>query len=249
MAFQIVRNETLIAVCNSVAGLIGYPTTKDAVGSQDPKMQQIVATINMASKDLLTMATWQEMVREAQIVVVADFPGQTEKEYDLPEDYYQFIDQTQNNLTTKLPTRNPMAAVQWQTIKALMPAATVHTMWRVKGNKMCFLYPPSTPETIQFEYVSCAYVQDADDATLYKNIADKNADVFLLDPDLIMQLSRARWLEVNGFDSGAAMRDFQRLYDNRIGGPQGAPVLNMSNSGAGSVLINIGNVPQTGYGL
>jgi hypothetical protein len=247
MAFQIVRNETLIEVCNAVAGLIGYTKTKDAVGSQDPKMQQIVATVNMAAKDLLSMSNWQEMVREAQIVVVQDEIGQIEKEYDLPEDYHQFIDQTQNNLTTKLPTRNPMAAVQWQTVKALMPTATVQTLWRVKGNKMCFLYPPATPETIQFEYVSCAYVQDADDATLYKNVADKNADVFLLDPDLIMQLSRARWLELNGFDSGAAMRDFQRLYDNRIGGPQGAPVLNMSG-GAGSVLINIGNVPQTGYG-
>lgn len=248
MAFQIVRNETLIAACNTVAGLIGYPTTKDAVGSQDPKMQQIVASINMAAKDLLSMYTWQEMVREARVDVFQDYKGQTEKEYPLPEDYYQFIDQTQNNLTTKMPVRNPVAAVQWQTMKTLMPGSTVQTMWRVKGNKMCFLYPPATPETIQFEYVSCAWAQDADDATLYKNIADKNGDTFLLDPDLITQLGRARWLEINGFDSGAAMRDFQRLYDNRTGGATGAPVLSMSG-GAGSVLINLGNLPQTGYGL
>ena len=248
MAFQIVRNETLIAACNTVAGLIGYPPTKDAVGSQDPKMQQIVAAINMAAKDLLSMYAWQEMVREAQIIVVQDAPGQVEKDYDLPEDYFQFIDQTQNNLTTRMPVRNPMAAVQWQTVKTIMPSATVQTMWRVKGNKMCFLYPPAKPETIQFEYISCAWAQDADDPTLYKNIANKNADVFLLDSDLLIQLGRARWLEINGFDSGAAMRDFQRLYDNRVGGPQGSPVLSMAG-GTGNVLINIGNLPQTGYGL
>lgn len=248
MAFQIVRNETLIEACNTVAGLIGYPTTKDAVGSQDPKMQQIVATINMAAKDLLTMYTWQEMIREGQVVVEQDAPGQVEKECDLPEDYYQFIDQTQNNLTTGRPVRNPTAAVQWQTVKTIMPSATVHTMWRVKGNKMCFLYPPVSPETIQFEYVSCAWAQDADDATMFKNVANKNGDLFLLDPDLIIQLGRARWLEINGFDSGSAMRDFQRLYDNRVGGPQGSPVLNMGGP-VGNVLISINNVPQTGYGL
>jgi hypothetical protein len=248
MAFQIVRNETLMAACNSVAGLIGYPQTKDAVGSQDPKMQQIVAAINLAAKDLLSMYTWQEMVREAQVIIQQDAVGQIEKDYDLPEDYFQFIDQTQNNLTTGRPVRNPIAAVQWQAVKTLMPSATVHTMWRVKANKMCFLYPPATPETIQFEYISCAWAQDADDPELYKNVANKNGDTFLLDPDLITQLGRARWLEMSGFDSGAAMRDFQRLYDNRTGGTTGAPILNMGGP-VGNVLISIANVPQTGYGL
>lgn len=247
MAFQIVRNETLIAACNTVAGLIGYPSTKDAVGSQDPKMQQIVATINMAAKDLLSMYDWQEMVREGRISVFQDYMGQTEKEYSLPEDYLKFVDQTQNNLTTKMPSRNPMAAVQWQAVKTLMPGLAVQTMWRVKGNKICFLYPTVEPQTLQFEYISCAWVQDADDATVFKNVANKNGDLFLLDPDLIVQLGRARWLEINGFDSGAAMRDFQRLYDNRTGGATGAPVLNMSG-GAGSVMISVGNLPQTGYG-
>jgi hypothetical protein len=245
MAFQITRNSTLIQAVNAMAALIGYPTSLDPAGSNDPKMIQMIASINAAASDLITMRDWQVLSRNGQVTVASVEPGQTEIAMPLPEDFGRFVDQTQNNATARLPSHNPMLAREWQAIKTLAPGVNTNLQWRVRGGKLCFLNPTVTPQTLTFEYQSCAWVEDADDSDLFKNIVVKNGDIMLLDPDLIVMAGRVRWLETNGFDSGVAMRDFQRLYDNRIGNDTGAPVLNMSRGGS-SALIGYHNIPTMG---
>lgn len=245
MAFQITRNSTLIKAVNAMSALIGYPTSFDPAGTTDPKMIQMIASINASANDLITMRDWQVLSRNGQVTVASEYPGQTEISVPLPEDFGRFVDQTQNNATARMPAQNPMLAREWQAIKTLTPGANTNLLWRVRGNELCFLNPTVSPQTLSFEYQSCAWVEDADDADLFKNIVNKNGDIMLLDADLIVLGGRVRWLEINGFDSGVAMRDFQRLYDNRIGNDTGAPVLSMSG-GMGAGLLGYHNIPVMG---
>ncbi len=92
-------------------------------------------------------------------------------------------------------------------------------------------------------------MRDSDDVSLYKNRVTKNGDVVLLDPYLVTLLTRVKWMEMKGFDSAAAMRDFQVAYENRKGNERGAPVLTMARDYRFPYINPIANTPDTGIGV
>jgi len=63
------------------------------------------------------------------------------------------------------------------------------------------------------------------------------------------QLSRAKWLEMKGLDSSAAMRDFQVGFENRKGNERGSPVLSLVRNGLTPYINAYRNLPDTGYGV
>jgi hypothetical protein len=99
-------------------------------------------------------------------------------------------------------------------------------------------------------YLSRALVQDADDPTLFKNVANKNGDTFQLDGILMTLLTRVKWLEAKGFDSSAAIRDFLLAFDSRTGAEKGANILNMARGRQDYPYIGVGNLPEASlYGM
>lgn len=247
--YAITRYETLSSVVNQICQKIGFPASADPAGSTDPVIIKIIAAVNDAATDMLNMYPWQEMQRQGTLSVVASVPGESERSFDLPDDYFGFVDQTQNDASVRRPVWNPLTALDWQSIKNLTPIVTFELMWRVRENKIWFLSPPTAAHTFTYEYISQGWCTDADNPTLYKNEATKNGDTFLLDGYLISLLGRAKFQESSGFDSMFAQRDFMRAFDNRVGQSAGAPMLNIAGGAfAPFRLINGMNAPQTGYG-
>jgi hypothetical protein len=121
-------------------------------------------------------------------------------------------------------------------------------LWRIKGGKWEIKSPPVEEQTITMEYISQGWVTDADTADLFKNRATKNGDVLLLDNYLTYYLAKAKWLEVKGFDSAAAMRDFNVAFGQRFTVDQGAPVLSLINR-TGYRYLDYWNIPDTNYGV
>jgi hypothetical protein len=111
MPFQLISDSSLSAIVGNVAAMVGYPTPTDAAGSTDPAVAQMVQATNMAGIDLLSMYDWQELVKPYQISISADSPGQTEKAFALPEDFFDWIDQTNWNATNQLPSLGPVARI------------------------------------------------------------------------------------------------------------------------------------------
>ncbi|MCS6944190.1 MAG: hypothetical protein RMK97_02035 [Sutterellaceae bacterium] len=230
MPVSIERNPTLLDVVDDLARVTGFSNAlTDAAGSTDPAVGQFVAAANYAARELLQENVWPHLIREHTITVQAATPGQAVREYDLPEDFYSLVLQTGNDGTNQVHAFGPLSPAVWQSIRTLSPLAPGHNlMWRLVGEtKIAFLYPPSSPTTFRFEYLSQAYVQDADDLTLFKNIARKNGDRFLFDETLIKLLARVKWLETKGFDAGAATADYQRALQARVRRLDGAQVLSM----------------------
>lgn len=248
MAFQIVNESTLSAIVQNVASMVAFPVPSDPAGDPDPTVQQFVQAANMAGIELLTMYDWQELIKNYQIPITATFNGQKEKAFPLPEDFFDWIDQTNWNATTQFPSLGPVSAQMWQQLLIRTTLPTLSFYWQVRDNMIYVLAPPSSPQTMNVFYMSQAWVQDQDDPTLYKNRITKNGDKALLDATLITLYTRVKWLEMKGLDSAAAMRDFQITYDNRRGSEKGAPVLSMARDFRYPYIQPLVNTPDTGYG-
>lgn len=248
MAFQLITDNTLSAIVQNVAQLVSFPTPADPAGDTDPAVVQMVQSVNLAGIDLLAMNDWQELTKTHTISIQASPPGVSEQAFALPDDFYEFVDQTQWNSTMQWPAIGPVSPQAWQQLLIRQTLPTLSFYWQIRDNSLYILSPPTAAQTLSFFYQSVAWVRDQDTSTLYKNRAVKNGDVILLDAYLVTLLARVKWLEMKGFDSSAAMRDFQVNYENRKGNEKGAPVLNMVRNYGFPYLNAINNLPDTGYG-
>jgi hypothetical protein len=248
MAFQIVNESTLSAIVQNVASMVAFPVPSDPAGDPDPTVQQFVQAANMAGIELLTMYDWQELIKNYQIPITASFNGQKEKGFALPEDFFDWIDQTNWNATTQFPSLGPVSAQMWQQLLIRTTLPTLSFYWQVRDNLIYVLAPPDSPQTMNVFYMSQAWVQDQDDPALFKNRITKNGDKCLLDATMITLYTRVKWLEMKGLDSAAAMRDFQITFDNRRGSEKGAPVLSMARDFRFPYIQPLVNTPDTGYG-
>jgi hypothetical protein len=227
----------------------------DPVGSADPNLVMMRTAANLASLEMLNAYEWSQLTKQAEITVetiIPPSPGQaTEQAYDLPGDFYRFIDQTQWNGSMRFPAVGPVAPQGWMTYMVFPISANFTLTWQIRQNQIWFLNPPQAPgSAFRFMYLSQALVQDADDPNLYKNVATKAGDVFQLDGILMVLLTRVKWLEARGFDSSAAVRDFLLAFDSRIGAQKGANILNMGGGRHDYPYIGIGNLPEASlYGM
>lgn len=249
MAIDII-NLTYGSAIQYIAQLVGHSIPTDAAGSSDPAIQQMGAAINVSLGEMLTKHEWQDLTVRASLNVVADFAGQKEKGFDLPTDFYRFIDQSQWAASTMLPAVGPVSNQAWMGYTVRNWAMVLTLYWQMREDKLWFLNPPfPTGVPFDYMYLSRAQVIDADDATLFKNICTKNGDKFKLDGYLIALLARTKYLEWKGFDASAAMRDFLTAFESRAGADKGAPVLSLSRPMGFPLITPLINTPDTGYGF
>lgn len=249
MAYQIIDDSSLSAIVQNVAAMVSYPIPNDPAGDPDPAVRQMVQAVNMAGTELLAMYDWQELTKTYTIEIEQDAPGQKEKAFDLPEDFYDWIDQTQWNATNRFPALGPVSPQMWQQLLIRPVLPTLSFYWQVRDNKLYILAPQESPQFFNFFYQSAAWVKDQDNPNLYKNRATKNGDIILLDAQVMTLFTRVKWLEMKGFDSSAAMRDFQVSYENRKASEKGSPVLSMARDFRFPYIQPLVNTPDTGYGI
>lgn len=246
--YQITTYGTLKQCVQDLAAMVGFPKPEEPSASKDPAVQQMISAVNQAGADMLNIYDWQQMVKPFEIVIKADFAGQKEKSFDLPPDFWCFIDQTQWNKDTRLPAIGSVSPQQWQQIKIRLAAIVLTIMWQIRDNKLWVLSPPVEPQTLSFFYMSRGWVRDGKNPDLYKNIASEDADQILFDDYLVTLLARVKWLQMKGFDATASQQDFKLNYEIRKGKAKGAPILSLVKR-AGFPYLNMAtNVPDTGFG-
>jgi hypothetical protein len=249
------NEATLASVIQTAARLLSLPVPQDPAGSTDPNIMLMRSVANIASLEMLNLYEWSQLTKMASIDVFTTAPPSssqaTETSFDLPQDFYRFIDQTQWNGAMRFPAVGPVAPQGWMTYMVFPISANFTLTWQVREGKIWFLNAPPTPgQQFRFMYLSRALVQDADNPDLYKNVATKNGDKFVLDGILMTLFTRQKWLEAKGFDSSAAVRDFLTAFDSRVGAQKGANILNMAGGRHDYPYIGIGNLPEASlYGM
>lgn len=253
--YQMNDYSSLQTVVQTVCSMVSLPIAADPAGSTDPNIILMRTATNLASLEMLNAYEWSQLTKQGLINVntaLPPTPGEAvELAFDLPGDFYRFIDQTQWNAAMRFPAVGPVAPQGWMTYMVFPISANFTLTWQIRQNQIWFLNPPPAPgQDFRFMYLSRALVRDADDPDLYKNVADKNGDLFQLDGILMVLLTRIKWLEAKGFDSGAAVRDFLLAFDSRIGAQKGANILNMAGGRHDYPYIGIGNLPEASlYGM
>jgi len=239
--------STLQTLINTCCALLSLSQPSDAAGSPDPNVVLMRTAASLASLEMLNAYEWADLTKRGSITVVASGapppPGEsTELGFALPEDFFRFIDQTQQPLAI-----GPVTPQGWMVHAT---SATSRLTWQVRERQIFFLNPPPAPgQDFKFMYLSQALVRDADNPDLFKNVATKNGDVFVLDGILMALITKVKWLEAKGFDSAAALRDFLLAFDSRVGAQKGAHVLSLVG-GRGPSYLGPGNVPEGSiYGM
>lgn len=248
MAFSINTEQTLANIVESVCLMTGYPPTSTPTASTDPAIKQMIAAANQSLGDLLDAYDWPVLIREGEIEILADFAGQQQKGFDLPEDFYKWIDQTQWSKEMQLPAMGPVSPQGWMsyTVRNWTPQLTLY--WQVRQKKLHVLSPPyPVPAHFVFQYISRASVVDETDPTLLKNYFEKDGDTTFHDPMVITMLARLKFLEYKGFDTTAATRDYAKALEARTGVDKGAPVLSLTRQ-AVFPYISVANVPDSSFG-
>jgi len=252
VANQIIFKKTLLDIVSAVAQRVGFASSiTDAVGSTDPAVLQFVKAVNDAMNDMIGEWQWPDFIQPATISVVQDFPGQVTKQFALPDDFFSFIQRTQNDATALWPAYNTINPQTWQALQTIAVGITIQVMWRYRAGKFEVLFPPSNAHTFRFEYLSCGFVVDQDDPTSLKNFANKNGDIIQFDSYLVELYATAKWKEIKGFDTTTAMAAFARAYDQRYNRQQTAEIVSMVGGTGpynGIHLIDAANLPITGYG-
>lgn len=237
----------LINTINMVATSVGHPRTNDPVGTTDEAILRMVYQANAACIDLMTMADWQVLSNTATISIFSDTPGQVEKAFDLPADFFAMVDDSHWNRSTQLPALGPVNSQDWQWLIVRQAKVTIRFMWRLRDGKLWIKSPPDSPQDLTFEYIQKNWAIDGQNG-FGKSYMDKNEDYHLFPWQLVVYFTRAKWLESEGYDAGEAQKDFKRAFDYFTGTDKGATALSLVPGVGFPYLDAIRNLPDTGYG-
>lgn len=248
--YDITTYSTLASIVRELSTMVGFPKPADPAGSSDPAVAQMVSSVNQAGADMMNLYDWQNLCKRGELLIEADYEGQSEKAFDLPPDFWSFIDQTQWNKDTRLPALGPVSPQAWMQLEVRNPKIVLTMLWQIRDGKLWIQTPPApgNGQRFVFMYITRGWVRDADNPDLYKNMASKNGDSILFDDYLMVLLARVKWQSIKGFDTTSAMNDFRLNYENRKGRNKGAPVLSLVSNAGLPYLNMLTNVPDTGYG-
>ena len=245
------RYATAGTIIRAAARKIGLQDATDPYASTDPDYVRLTALLDEVGKELAETHEWSNLLVEHP-GIVGD--GAT-VDWDLPSDFLDMVEQTGWNRTSQRPLRGSMSPQLWQYRKAVS-LNPIYAEFRLDQNVVRILPAIPTGETVKFEYRSRAWVRPAASGlgngnTLGTTGADScvvTGDWVLFDPVLAQRALELAWKEESGFDTSAAQSSFQRSLDRAEERTEGAPVLRLSNRRRSVRLIDITNLPDTGYG-
>ena len=227
---------------DTVAGIVSAIQSEFSLAQSpsDATAQQLIALINSAGRELLLAYPWQQLSRDYTVNLVADT-----EQYDLPEDWEYFEDQTQWDDTNHWPLMGPSSPQEWRWVKSgNIGVSGPRLRYRVRANKMQ-VFPSTTTSVLSMEYISAYWVESAAGDVGYRAVQNSD-NVVRLDPFLLQKYAKLKFWEIKGFDTTAFKDDFLRVYFGLIGKDKGAPVLSLNRRRAYPYLTTA-NVPEANW--
>lgn len=237
---------TWLEATNLTLQSVGHPVTADIPSSPDEAVLRCGFYVNQICNEILYGMDWEDLTKFATLNIVQDFPNQTEKGFDLPADFADFVDDTQWNASNQMPAIGPVSPQDWQWLVVRQAQITTRFMWRLRGGQLWIKSPPAVSQPFTYEYISKNWARDASDTP--KELMTLNNDYHIFPWNLVVLGARKKWLENEGYDSVVAASDYQRAWEFYSGSDKGATALSLV-PGVGYPYINaVRNLPPTGFG-
>lgn len=207
----------------------------------DANVAQLVQLLNSLGRRLLLENNWLQTRKEKTYTATA-----SQTSFTLPTDFFSYVDQTAWNRTRRLPLA-PVSPQQWQALQAGPVATVLPILFRPQDGVLQLSTGAALNDVVAFEYTSTWWVHASGGTAPTKDSATATGDVLWIERQVLMDGLKASWLQAKGFDSSAALNDFDgSLAAAMARNAQAAPVLSLNG---GQRLSLFGpNVPETGFG-
>jgi hypothetical protein len=220
---------------------VGLPRVTDPFVSNDPQYQRMISMLNIAGNALIEFHPWTRLQVNGTIVTI---PG--ESIYPLPDDFSSITDSTVWKKGTLQPGVGSVSPQWWAYFTNVPLVGTISVVYRERRGSFEVIPTPDSEFFITYEYISRAWVLTGS-ATRRDNVT-QYSDVVLHDPLLISRYLKLRFLEALGFDSQTAKDEFNFVLESISSKDKSAPILTSAVSTGIGRLIDINNLPETGYG-
>jgi hypothetical protein len=219
---------TAQSVIKQIVGELGLPAPADITTASDVQSVQLLSLLNSAGNELMLYYPWEQFVKEWVFDTEFD-----KGDYDLPEDYKYFTDQTQWDRTDHWPLLGPKSAQEWSWLKGALVAALPRLRFRVADNQFKIWPIPKasgSPATynLAMEYISRFWVNNAASTPPFTDMITQNSDVLMYDPWLLIKFVKFKFYELKGFATTGVNADFMRIFNNLTGKDTGAKILSLS---------------------
>lgn len=223
--------------------------TNTVSGSEDDGIKQLRGLLNEGVTDLTKSGeSWPALQREATFVSVAA-ENQGALATIAPYGFLYIVQDTIFDRTQRIPIFGPRGAQLWQQGKALPYTGPWYSYRIWQGNIMCQPNPPAN-HTVAFEYASNYAVQGvtspSNPALTYRSRFLYDADVFLLDEDLLFAWLDFKWRLEKGLGSAAQKRAYEVLKAQAMGNDNAKREINLAGPTAAvvpGIFVPAGNWP------
>jgi len=235
---------TAIQILTQVAAELGLPRPASVVGT-DVQSQQLLGALNAGGNELLTYYPWAFLSKDWSFATIQD-----QANYDLPEDWSYFVDQTQWDSTNRWPLLGPKSPQEWAWLRGGMVASAPRLRYRVRdGQFQLWPIPVAgsdgsfSPYTLTMEYVKDNWVDKGGGSE--GSMIDLDGDIAAYNPWLLIKYTKYKFYISKGFADAAkeAQSNFLRMFDSLTGKDVGAGILSMSPVRTPQFL-GINNIPD-----
>ncbi|MFZ4761280.1 MAG: hypothetical protein ACOYK8_00495 [Alphaproteobacteria bacterium] len=227
---------SLLTMVQGVADKIGVARPAYIIANADQTVRRLLALANEEGDALARYphpkGGWAAQQKIYNFTTVA---GQ--EEYNLPNDFLSFIDNTMWDKTGRRPVNFPINPALWAEVKAGDITQLVGKQGRVmrsatSGNNVLLLspLPASSGEIVSLEYRSSYWCKALDGSLSNNFVAD--SDVSLL-PEFLLALGlRWRFLRDVGMDYGAHYQEYSNVLRQELARDGGMVSRNLAKNSA-----------------
>ena len=236
--------DTLLQICQDVAGDIGLQIPTAIVGSSQEEARRLLRSAQRAIRTVGRKHDWQALRGEETITTVA-----SQQAYNLPSDFSYWLPRTHWDRTNYEPMYGPVSPQHWQGLVSsqLAAAAQMRRFFAQRGNQI-LIYPTPTAngETLAYEYISNHLVLDTDGTTTKRAFA-ADTDTPRVPQEVFHLFLQAFFLEHQGDSFASELLEAEVALDlAKARDPNYAPY--SISPGDGYHLIDEANMPESGYG-
>lgn len=165
--------------------------------------------------------------------------------YPFPSDYDRLIDRTAYDKSRRWAAMGPASPQEWEWLKSSYISTGPRIRWRIWQNYIQTWPLIATSDLLSFEYVSNKWAIDISGNQKYLFSAD--TDSFIWPDRLFITAFKARYSAQRGLEMQWVLPDYKAQLDIAKALDKSSDMLTMTNQRS-SILIDITNVPDGGYG-
>ena len=230
--------KSLLQIIQAVTGELNLSVPQTVLSNTTKTVVQLKALTIAACDELLEMEDWQQLLNIHSFNTVA-----ATATYELPSDYVRYVSNTGWDTTNNFPISGHENPQNWAVLSNGFNVSGPYTRYRVVGDLIELLPVPTGISTINLDYISSKYVVDG--VTSAKKLEfTLDADTTLFNYRLVINFVKLKFWQIKGFDTSAAVQDFNNSLEVARGTNVPAPNLILSGRYSDG-LLSIFNTPDS----